>query len=156
MGLEQDMLNEPVSKLPLRPLIKADRSMTVRQAIEAMRKAGLGCVVVVDEAGVPIGKFTERILINLLLHDPGALDREIGDVTAGVWKPIRQDEPIVRLVDALEEHDLRFAVVTDVEGKAVALTGQRGVSEYIADYFPRIVATARVGGKPFTDSREGA
>jgi len=156
MGLEKDIQNEPVSSLPLRRLITVPPGMKVREAIAQMRAQGLGCVVVVDDEGKPLGKFTERILINMLLHDPDALDRAVGEHMSGVHDTVPVDAPIARVVDTLESHDLRFIVVTDADGKATALTGQRGVSEYIADHFPRIVATARVGAKPYTKNREGA
>ena len=43
----------------------------------------------------------------------------------------------------------RFLCVLDEDGRTrVALTGQKGLSEYIADHFPQQVMVQRVGGKP--------
>ena len=71
--------------LPLLSLITVDRTTTVRQAIALMREKRLGCVVIVDEDGRPMGKFTERLLINLLLEHIDGLDRPVIEHMAAAW-----------------------------------------------------------------------
>src|SRR5687767_3512116 len=70
MGLRTNILEEPISELELRDLVAVRRGTSVRAAAEEMRRGKLGCAIVVDDAGKPIGKFTERRLMKLLLTDP--------------------------------------------------------------------------------------
>jgi hypothetical protein len=56
----------------------------------------------------------------------------------------------------MQTKNLRFVVVTDEDGKAIALTGQKGLMEYVAEHFPQQVMVQRVGVKPYSSQREGA
>ncbi len=156
MGLEQNILNEPVSKLKLRQAITVDGRTSIQHATQLMRDAGLGCVVIVDDAGRPLGKFTERVLIDLLARDREALNQSVGDYMADTWDQVRLTDPIIRVVDALREHNLRFIIVVDEHDVAVGLTGQRGLAEYVADHFPHPVMTSRAGETQAMPEREGA
>ena len=85
MGLREHILNDPVSMLELRELIAVPQGTTVRQAIALMREKALGCVVAVDEQGKPVGKFTERVLVKILLKGPDALDEPVESHMARAW-----------------------------------------------------------------------
>jgi len=156
MGLRENIRNEPVSQLPLRELICVDRTTTVREAIGLMRRHGLGCIVVVDDDGRPLGKFTERILIRLLLRGDAVLDQPVSDHMASVWGIVSLTDPIEKVVEAMEDKGLRFVVVVDEEGRACALTGQRGLMEYIGEHFPRAIKVQPIGSRLAMDQREGA
>jgi len=156
MGLQHNIQNEPASTLSVRPVSTLKPETTVADAVSAMREAGQGCVVVVDEKEKPAGTFTEYDLIDLLLKDPEAMNRHIGDHLSPQWGCVRQDSPIACIIRAMQDYHLRFVVVADTNGRAVGLTGQRGMCEYITDHFPRQVVASRVGGKPDFEKREGA
>src|SRR5205814_446541 len=100
---------------------------SVRQTAQKMREKRLGCAIVVDPAGKPIGKFTERQLMKLLLTDPAALDKPVEQFMYPSADPIRGDQPIARMIAQMRKGGLRFLCVTDEEGKAVALAGQKGL-----------------------------
>ena len=55
MGLREDILNDPVSALELRELAAVKRTTTIRDAIGLMRENRVGCVVVLDDEGRPLG-----------------------------------------------------------------------------------------------------
>ena len=55
-----------------------------------------------------------------------------------------------------EARGARFVCELDEQGKVKGLTGQKGLSEYIADHFPEQVMVQRVGGQPGMGTREGA
>ena len=46
-------------------------------------------------------------------------------------------------------------VVTDDDGRVDALTGQKGLMEYVAEHFPKQVMVQRIGS-PVIQDREGA
>src|SRR5207247_3232990 len=61
--LEARVLHRPIRELPtLQPATTLERSATVRDAVEAMQKASVSCVLVVDQ-GRLAGLFTERDVV---------------------------------------------------------------------------------------------
>jgi CBS domain-containing protein len=156
MGLKQDLLNEKVSTLPLREPVTVSPDTIIRAAIASMKAKSLGCAVVVDYANKPLGTFTERSVIELLLSDPSVLDRKtVADHLDPKWIIVQQSDPVAKVLHAMQTNDQRFAVVVDEQGKVIGLTGQKGLMEFIADYFPEQVFCQRVGTPPLS-AREGA
>ncbi len=157
MGLKENLQSESVSHLPCREAIRIQPDTTVRQAAEIMQAKKLGCAVVVDAEGKPMGVFTERTLIELLLQQPDNLgDLRVRDYLETEWFCVRSSDPIASVMDLIQNRAARFVVELDENGKVVGLTGQKGLSEYIADHFPEQVMVQRIGGQPGMETREGA
>ena len=156
MGLRENMLNEPVSKLAMREAITVDPDTTVRAAILKMRAKGLGCVIVVDTDNRPTGLFTEAILRELLAQTPDVMTDRVATHMSAQCPWVKSTDPIATVVDAMREKNIRFVCVVDDDGRVSALTGQKGLIEYIAEHFPGQVMVQRVGGTPNTTQREGA
>ena len=155
MGLRQDILQQPVTELNWRKLVKVAPTETVRRIVAVMQEEHLGGVVVVGDDGKAIGEFTDRDLIRLLLDDSAAMDNPVGRHMSDTWGQIRQTDPIARIIDQMQDRKLRYVVVVDDEGLPVGLTGQKGVMEYIADHFPRQVKVQMMKSKLHMDQREG-
>jgi CBS domain-containing protein len=156
MGLRQNLKNEPVSKLSLRPAVTLKRDVLVRHAVEAMRGAHLGCVVIIDGNERLVGIFTEGMLRHMLVHDVSQLEEPLEQHMAVQCPWVTLDDPISTVLDAMQEKNVRFAVVIGDDRRVVGLTGQKGLMEYIAEHFPDQVMVQRIGGTPYTTSREGA
>jgi CBS domain-containing protein len=157
MGLRENLLHEQVKDLPLREAITLDAAASVTGALERMREKHLGCVIVVDDAGKPQGMFTEQTLIELLLREAVPWDSlRIGDCLDKEWFAVPATASVCEVLQLIRVRGARFVCVVDAEGRAVGLTGQKGLSEYIADHFPRQVLVQRLGGKPGLETREGA
>jgi CBS domain-containing protein len=155
--LRQNLQSECVSDLPCREAILISPETSVRQAAEIMQAKKLGCATVIDAEGKPIGIFTERTLIDLLLHQPDNLGRIlVRDHLEKEWFCVRSTDPISAVLDLIQNRGARFICELDENGRAKGLTGQKGLSEYIADYFPGQVMVQRIGGQPGMESREGA
>jgi predicted transcriptional regulator len=155
MGLHENMRSEPVTELALREAITVSPGTTAREAIEKMRAKRLGCVVVTGDDNLPLGIFRENEVMGLLARSPASLDDPVQSHLAPDWARIKQSDSIAEALEAMKKKRLRFVVVCDDEGRPVALTGQKGVLEYIAEHFPRHVLTQSPGaGTP--DEREGA
>lgn len=155
-SLPKNLQSETVRRLPLREAITVGPKTHIRDVVARMRQKQLGCAIVVDEQGRPLGVFTERSVIDLLLEDPKLELAVVGDHLDQRWTAVRESDPIARVLEAVIDQGLRFVCVVNDEGKVTALTGQRGLSEYIAEYYPQQVMVQRVGGKPSTKHREGA
>ncbi len=157
MGLKENLQTETVSKLPCREAILVPPDMSVRQAAEILQSKKLGCAVVVDPEHKPIGVFTERTLIALLLLQPDNLDNiPVRDHLEAEWFCVHDSDPISAVLDLVQNRGARFVCELDEQGKAIGLTGQKGLSEYIADHFPEQVMVQRVGGQLGMENREGA
>lgn len=157
MGLKENLQNESVSQLPTREAVLLQPETSVRQAVEMLQAKHLGCAVVVDADGMPLGVFTERSLIELLLQQPEDLDQiPVREHLEKEWYKVQSSEPIATVFDLVQKHGVRFVCELDEQGKVVGLTGQKGLSEYIADHFPAEVMVQRIGGQPGMETREGA
>ncbi len=156
MGLQENLLNEPVRQLALREAITTSPDLPLREVIQRMREKGLGCVLVVDAEAKPIGMFTEAMLRHLLVENRAALDHKVGQEMANIFPWVELTDPISTVLDAMQTKRHRFVAVVDADGKVAGLTGQKGVMEYIADHFPQHVLTQRAGAEPPLSEREGA
>lgn len=156
MGLIGNIQTETVARLPLREAILVSPRLIIRAAIAMMKRKQLGCVIVVDALGRPVGTFTERSIIDLINRDPSVLDRKtVGDYLDPKWAVVKESDPVIALLEAMQKKDLRFVVVTNDTGRATALGGQKGLMEYVAEHYPQQVMVQNVGTKPSVE-REGA
>jgi len=156
MGLKRNLLEDSLEAIDVRPLIALPADATVRQAVEAMRRERLGCVVVLDRAGKLEGAFTERSLIELLLERPEDIEAPLRDHLRQDLICLCRSESVGRLLEIMRDQEVRFVCVEDAAGRPWGLTGQKGLIEYIVDHFPRQIKVQVMEGKPYMDQREGA
>ncbi|MFV1964952.1 MAG: cyclic nucleotide-binding/CBS domain-containing protein [Pirellulaceae bacterium] len=156
MGLHTNMRTEPVERLHLREALLVQRDDTVREVVVRMREKQLGCVYIVDEQRKPIGIFTEHLLNRVLVENPSSLDAPVGNHMVSAQTNVKMSDPIVRVLSAMQGDDKRFVCVLDDEGRVAALTGQKGLMEYIGEHFPGQIMVQRIGCAPFIHQREGA
>jgi CBS domain-containing protein len=156
MGLFEDFQNDTVATLNLREALTLSPDQSVRTAIEAMREKHLGCAVVVDENGRPLGLFNEVMIRASLVKNPSFVDEPLRGHMFEPVPCVTLDEPVAAVVAAMQRRNTRFVCVVDDEGKAVAMTGQLGLMEFIAENFPRQVLVERIGQTGYPDAAEGA
>lgn len=155
MSLLESMQSGSVTNLTIRPPILCSRAVSVRDTIVKMREGRLGCAIIVDDDARPLGIFTEAMLRQLLVSSVSVEDGIEGHMSTNFpW--VKATDSVETVLDALETNNTRFLVVVDDHGTVVGLTGQKGLMEYIAELFPGEVMVQRVGGKGFSDQREGA
>ncbi len=157
MGLREDIMNETVSELPLRRGVTVLADSLVSEAIRLMRDHKLGCVFVVDEQGRPTGKFTERQVLKLVC-DCVPLDEPVSKhmVEIPPCGCVKMTDPVVKVLKGMQETRLRFLCVVDDAGKVVAMTGQKGLMEYVAEHCPRQIKVQMMTSKMHMNTREGA
>jgi len=159
MGFRAELDQEPISNLQLRDAILVYPETVVRAAVALMRSHELGCAVIVENTfphSVPRGVFTEKSLVDALMANVSLDSRTVGEFADSNFLAVREDEPISRVWNAVQRDGLRFVCVTDRSGKVIGITGQRGLSEYLAESFPQQVVVQRLGSKPWMQQREGA
>jgi predicted transcriptional regulator len=156
MNFRQELLEDTVGSLPLRDAIIMRPYTVVRAAVARMRDLSIGCVVIVDYDQVPSGIFTEHSVIEVLMKNASLDESPICEFADPNFIVVEQDEPILRVWEAVQLAAARFVCVTDSKGKALGITGQRGLSEYLADCFAGQVSVQRLGSTPWMRQREGA
>ncbi len=156
MGLQDNIYEETVADLSLRQLVTIKPTDTVRRACELMKAARLGAAVAVDDAGHPIGMFNEKLLIRLLATTPQSMDDPVSDHMTTNVVTVKTTDSIARLINVMRERQYRWVCVIDPGGKAVSLTGLRGVMEYVVDHFPRSVKVQPINSNLSIEEREGA
>ncbi len=156
MGLQENLSNRPVSDLDLREAILVSPKETIRAVVEKMCAANLGCVFVVDKKKKPLGMFNESMLKRLLISSPSSfLEKPVSDEMSDQCPWVSEDDPIVMVVEGMQLKNLRYVGVKNKKGQIIALTGQKGLMEYIAEYFPRQVMVQDVTDSPLPPEREG-
>lgn len=157
MGLREDILKDSVDRLHLRALIAVGPRTPTGEVAAKMREHHLGCAIVVDLEGRPIGKFTERRLMRALLDDgSSALGQPVQKYMYDTADPVGRQETIAAMIARMQRGHKRFMCVTDAQGKAVALTGQKGLMEYVAEHFSRQIKVQRMKPLVSMPEKEGA
>ena len=156
VGLREMLDGESVDKLPIRKAIEVETGTIIRSAVARMRASDLGCAVIIGFRGKPVAMFTERSLLDVLMENASLDESPIGEFADFRCSVVQESDPITRVWDAIEMEGERFICVTNTEGRLVGITGQRGLSEFIAEAYPREVAVQRIGGKPWFEEKEGA
>ncbi|MFV2065567.1 MAG: CBS domain-containing protein [Pirellulales bacterium] len=136
MGVYQRMLETPVRELALREALAVAGDMTVREAVTRMRVKGIGCAIVTDRSGKPRGMFTEAMLRHLLVHNMAALGRPIEEFMADRFPWVEESDPVSMVLEAMQSKNYRFVCVVDDQGRATAITGQKGLIEFLAKHGP--------------------
>lgn len=155
LDLKHALARDRVSSLPIREAIQVTPATIVRAAAALMRTKRLGCAIMVDQSR-PVGVFTERSVLEVLTHDASLDNLPVKDFVDTSVRAVRTSDPIRTVWDAIQREGVRFVCVTDDDENLVGLTGQRGLAEYVADFFPQQVMVQRLGSKPWMGTREGA
>ena len=79
MDLREALQKETVATVGYRDLVAIETSAKVRDAVAAMQRSKVGCLVVVED-GELRGIFTERDLVVRVLAKEGGLDGDLRDV----------------------------------------------------------------------------
>ena len=156
MSLRELLDGETVAALPIRSAITSESGTVVRAAVARMRDKRIGCAVVVGPRQKPIGIFTERSLLRVLVQGASLDERPVGDFADFRCAVVAQSDSIAMVWSAIQDDGARFVCVVDGNGRVVGLTGQRGMSEFLSECFPQQVAVQRIGGTPWFQQREGA
>ncbi len=156
MGLFENIKITPVTKLTLRDLVLLNEDDTIRDAVNKMREANLGCAVAVDSDRKPRGLFTEAMLRAMLAKTSNILDEPVNEHLSTTFPWVSLTDSVEMVLEAMEAKNIRFVVVLDEAGKVAGLTGQKGLMEFIAEHFPGEVMVQRIGTKHYPEEREGA
>ncbi|MFO1093436.1 MAG: SpoIIE family protein phosphatase [Planctomycetaceae bacterium] len=115
------MSREPVAVGP---------NASISEVLQLMRRRNIGAVVVVSEAGVPIGIFTERDLLHCAeCGTPAMAARPIGEImTPDPWT-LGADTDWQTALDMLQRRQIRHAPVVE-QGRLVGMLSIRDIMKH--------------------------
>ncbi|AEA12381.1 signal-transduction protein [Thermoproteus uzoniensis 768-20] len=120
-----------VSDVMVREVVTAGKNTPVKEVANSMYEKKIGSVVVVDEAGRPVGIVTERDLVYVCAKGLSA-DTPIWMVMTENPVTIAEDAPLLDAVEKMRELNVRHLPVVDKEGKLVGILSVRDVLDLAA------------------------
>lgn len=136
--LDARVLQRPIRELPtLQPAITLERSATVRDAVEAMQKARVSCVLVVDQ-GRLAGSFTERDVVTKVLAQEIDVDHvQMQEVMDHNPDSLGMEDELVYALHQMSLGEYRPLPVVDDQQRPIALVSMQAILEYLLAIFPQ-------------------
>lgn len=156
MGLKEQLQTTTVSQLNLRQPVTIHKTATVREAVTKMRSAKLGCIIAVDDDGKAGGIFTEGMLRNAVNESISVLDDRVENQMVARLPWVLPTDEASMVLDAMEEHNIRFIAVLDENYRTIGVTGQKTMMEFVAEVFPHEVMTQDATSIESSAKKEGA
>jgi CBS domain-containing protein len=159
-GFDAELLQEPVTALPVRPPIVMSPNTTVTDAMRAMQREHRGCVVITDDGtnGSKLtGIFTERDVLFRIVdrgRNPAALP--LGEVMTPDPETLSVRSAVAYALNKMSVGGFRHVPVVDDEHRPAFVISVRDVVEYLVEAFPREILNLPVLSDKPQSSREGA
>jgi CBS domain-containing protein len=155
MDLAKNLKIDSVSRLhPAAPL-KVSPSHTVAEAVEAMCRQNVGCVLVCEGDRVR-GIFTERDLLRRVL----AQGKPLTDAVTQYMTPdpvvVHRKESIASAVRRMVEGGYRHLPVVDEAGRLVGILSIKRIMHYLVEHFPSTIYNLPPDPAAIPQQREGA
>ena len=155
MELARNLKVESVSRLNPTAAHCLRRGQTVRDAIALMRQQRVGCVLVC-EAGLLVGLFTERDLLRRVLAVGLSLDTPIERCMTADPVTVEPGAPIDEAVLGMEEGGYRHLPVVDYSGRPLGVLSVKRIVHYLVEHFPSTIYCLPPDPNVFPRQREGA
>ena len=120
-----------VSDVMVREVVTAGKNTPLKEAANSMYEKRVGSVVVVDEAGKPVGIVTERDLVYACAKGLSA-DTPIWMVMTENPITIGEDALLLDAMEKMRSLNVRHLPVVDKEGKLVGIISVRDVLDLAA------------------------
>ncbi len=156
---DADLIQAPLSELPVREAVVLATESTVTEAMRAMQREHRGCVLVTDDgtrASKLVGIFTERDVLNRIV------DRGKNPATLALSEVMTPDPDVLSVkstiayaLNKMSVGGFRHVPVVDDDHRPALVVSVRDIVEYLVAAFPREVLNLPVQDGS-TRTREGA
>ena len=134
----------PVGDFCRRSPCSAAPEESIREAAKRMDARGVGCLVVVDGEGKPVGMLTDRDIVMRVLRrrrDPDAT--RVGEVIRGEVTRVREASPLELAIRRMRSDGVRRIPVVDETGKLVGILAADDVLQLAASELAGVAALVR-------------
>src|SRR5262249_613593 len=135
--LQGPLLTEPISSLKLGPAITVPLDSTLQKTVEVMQSRHLGCVLVVDGAGILKGIFTERDLLTKVAgrkYDWNAIT--VSEFMTADPESLKREDGIARALNLMCIRGYRHVPLVDEAGRPTGVVSVKDIVEFLVDLFP--------------------
>lgn len=138
--LDEAIVGKPIRSLPgLQAPIGLRRDASVRQAVERMNEAGIGCVLV-TEGDRLVGIFTERdVLTKATVSGIDVDATPVGELMTQEPECLTLDDGIAYALNKMSVGGFRHVPLVDHLGRPAGVVSMRSIVDYLVDLFPRAV-----------------
>lgn len=129
------ILDTPISDLVLREPIVVDPSTTVFDAVQAMRKHHIGCVLVLSQ-GKLVGIFTERdVLKRVVFHDEDQ-SMLVASVMTKNPETLEANQSMAFALNKMCVGGYRHIPIVEPKGKVIGVLSVQDIVAFLVDLFP--------------------
>lgn len=130
------IMTDLVSDLNPRSPISVSADASVADAVETMLNGGIGCVLVIDDAGRLAGIFSETDAVRRVA---GVIDdlAEVSIQEVATQRPstLPPDVPIVHALHLMGLHGFRHVPLVDADGRPTGVISSRDIVRFIEENF---------------------
>lgn len=156
----QDLIQAPLSELPVREAVVLSSKDTVTEAMRAMQREHRGCVLVTDDgtsSSKLLGIFTERdVLFRIVDRGRNPATLPLADVMTPDPDYLSVRSTVAYALNKMCVGGFRHVPVVDEEHRPAFVVSVRDVVEFLVEAFPREVLNLPIEGKKSQKAREGA
>lgn len=155
--LDARLLAEPIRNLPRRPApVAVPLGTSIGEAARIMREHHVGCVLV-EDAGLLVGIFTERDILTKLVgtgYDPARVT--VDAVMTPDPERLTPEDPIAFALQRMSVGGYRHVPLVDGTGRPVGVLSVKDIVDYLVEQFPREVLNIPPEPGRHVRSAEGA
>jgi CBS domain-containing protein len=131
------LIRRPIRALPtLKPPITVTARASVREAVDAMNRDSVGCVLVVSN-GQLAGVFTERdVLTKVVSHSVDPDTTSIDRVMTEDPECLTLDDGIVYALNKMSVGGFRHIPLVDEQNRPTGVVAMRNIVDYLVHLFP--------------------
>ena len=137
MDIEQALIHEPISSLPLKQPITLPLDAALSDAVETLQRNNIGCVLVLDASGGLAGIFTERDLLTRVVGKVEGWERQplAAFMTPGP-ETLRPEDPIAWALNYMHQGGYRHVPLLDEMGRLAGVVSVKDIVDNVVDVFP--------------------
>jgi CBS domain-containing protein len=124
-----------IERLLSTPPVLVDVKETVEDTIQKMRKASIGCVLVLEDRKLA-GIFTERDFINRIIKENMDYGTLMGDIMNAPVKTLSPKESVAETIRLMVEKGYRHIPLVTQSGRIKGLIRPRDIIQYFSEHFP--------------------
>lgn len=125
--------------LTLQPAVTCATTTSLRQAIETMQHAHIGCILVTEQRRL-VGVFTERDVLTKVVTSAIDLDQQqVGALMTEDPECLSRDDGLVYALNQMSVGGYRHVPIVDEQGYPIGMVSMRDIVDYLASLFPQEV-----------------
>jgi CBS domain-containing protein len=154
-SLDAGFAEETIDHLELHDPVGVSPDTTVRDCIDTMRRAGIGCLVVGTDKVVE-GIFTERDVLNKIAgQDVNTDTAQVREFMTTNPNCLEEGDRVVQALSLMIDGGYRHVPIVR-NGKVIGVFGMRHCMQIIVNLFPDAILNAPPPQQGYNQNREGA